>query len=128
MRSGPRHLAGRIVGPVAVEADHAPLDTPIGTDHAGVLGDGVVDGVLAAVGDFDDAAAESTWDGLCGPRTKCRFADLREIDDSEVAVPVPALLAIEALGDLFQRVRVVAGGQHAIVARAGEVEIHLPPI
>src|SRR3954464_12549958 len=109
MRSGSRHLAGRIVGPVAVEADHAPFDTPIGTDHAGVLGDGVVDGVLAAVRDFDDAAAESTRDGLGGPGAERRLPDLRKSEDGEVAVPVLALLAIEALGDLFQRVRVVAG-------------------
>ena len=53
-----RHLASRIVGPVAVEADDAPLDPPGRPDDAGVLTDRIMQRALAAVGDMDDAGAE----------------------------------------------------------------------
>ena len=32
--SGPRHPAGRVIGPVAIEADHAPLDPPADAEPA----------------------------------------------------------------------------------------------
>src|SRR5262249_43219132 len=75
----PRHLAGRVVGPVAVEPDDAPLDAPGGADHAAILGDGVMNDVPAAVRDFDDAAAEPAWNGLRGPGAERGLADLLEI-------------------------------------------------
>jgi hypothetical protein len=48
--SGPRHLALRIIGPVAVEADHAPFHAVTCPQHAGVLNDRIVDQVLFAIG------------------------------------------------------------------------------
>src|SRR5215510_1335814 len=54
----PRHSAGWIIGPVAIEPDHAPLD-PVGrADHAGVLADRVIDRVLEPIGHEGDGAAE----------------------------------------------------------------------
>src|SRR5262245_52265743 len=87
-RLRPRHLAGRVVGPVAVEPDDAPLDAPAGTDHAAILGDGIMDDVPAAVRDLDDAAAETAWNGLCGPRAERGLADLLEIEDAQIGGPV----------------------------------------
>src|SRR5712672_1213260 len=84
----PPHLAHRVIRPVAVEADDAPLDTPTRADHAAVLGDGVMDHVSAAVGDFDDAAAEAAWNGLRGPRAERGLAHLLEIEDAEISGPV----------------------------------------
>src|SRR2546430_1656914 len=86
-RSGLRHLAGRVVGPVAIEPDHAPFDAPLGADHAGVLGNRIMDGVLAAVRDLDHAAAETARDGVGGPGAERGLANLLETDDLEVDVP-----------------------------------------
>src|SRR5262245_41591359 len=87
-RLRPRHLAGRVVRPVAVEPDDAPLDAPARADHPGVLGDGIVDDVPAAVRDFDDAAAETAWNGLRRPRAKGGLAHLLEIEDAQIGRPV----------------------------------------
>src|SRR5262249_53772915 len=127
-RLRPRHFAGRVVGPVAVEPDDAPLDAPAGADHAAILGDGIVDDVSAAVRDFDDAAAEAAWNGLRGPRAERGLADLLEIDDPQIGGPVHAFLLVEARGDPDQRVAVIARRQLALVFRAGEVEVHLQPV
>src|SRR5262245_13752875 len=75
IRLRPGHLAGRIIGPVAIEPDDAPLDAPARADHAGVLGDRIVDSVLAAVGDLDDPAAEAAWNGVGGPGPERGLAD-----------------------------------------------------
>src|SRR6476620_9122845 len=83
-----RHLAGRVVRPVAIEADHAPLDTPAGADHPGVLGDRVVDGMLAAVGDLDDPATEAARNAVGRPGAERGLADPFEIDDPEIGDPV----------------------------------------
>src|SRR5262245_27103526 len=57
-------LAARCIGPVSVETDHAPLDSPGGADDAGVLADRVVDPAHGAVVDVDLSAAETPWN--CG--------------------------------------------------------------
>src|SRR5712671_4391961 len=121
-RLRPRHLARRAICPVAVEADDAPLDTPARADHAGVLGDGVVDHVAAAVGDFDDAATETAWNGLRGPRAERGLAHLLEIEDAQIGGPVHVFLLVEARGNAQQRVAVVARRQLALVLRAREIE------
>src|SRR5262249_32205305 len=83
-RLRPRHLARWIIRPVAVEADEAPLDPPARADHAGILGDRVMDHVPATIGDFDDAAAEAAWNGLRGPRAERGLAHLLEIEDAQI--------------------------------------------
>src|SRR5262249_50583038 len=94
-RLGARHLASGIVSPVAIEPDDAPLDAPARADHAGVLGDGIMDGVSAAVGDLDDAAAVAAWNGLRGPRAKRGLADVLEIEDAQIGCPVHGFLLVE---------------------------------
>src|SRR5215831_11044971 len=114
-RSGSRHLAGGTVGPVAIEPDHAPLDPPAGADHAGVLGDAVVDRLLAAVRGLDDTAAEAARNAVGGPRPKGGLAQPLEIHDLEIGIPVLVFLLIEPRGDAAERLRVVAGRQDALV-------------
>src|SRR5215472_8671935 len=92
--SRPRRPAGRVVGPVAVEPDHAPLDPPVGADHAGVLLDRIVDRVPAAVGDLDAAAAEAPRDALRRPGAERGLADILETDDGEIAGPEGAFLLV----------------------------------
>src|SRR5258708_37585528 len=79
-RLWPRHLAGGVVGPIAVEPDDAPRDAPAGAVHAAILGDGIIDDVPAAVRDLDDAAAKPAWNGLRGPGAERGLADLLEIE------------------------------------------------
>ena len=124
----PRHLARWIIRPVAVEADDAPLDPPARADQAGVLGDGVMDHVSTAVGDFDDAAAETAWNGRRGPRAEGGLAHLLEIENAQIGRPVLVFLLVEARGDAQQRVAVVARRQLALVLRAGEIEVELEPV
>ena len=56
--------AGRVVGPVAVEPDHAPFHPPADTEPAGGLQDRVVDRVARAVRGVRDAVAEPARDRL----------------------------------------------------------------
>src|SRR5262249_36598195 len=100
----------------------------VGADHAGVLQDRVVDGVLAAVGDLDAAATEAPRNGLRRPGAERGLADILEADDGKIAGPESAFLLMEALGDLLQRRRVIAGRQSALVTRAGHVKVQLKPV
>src|SRR5215468_2929475 len=94
-----RHLATGIVSPIAIEPDDAPLDAPARADHAGVLGDGIMDGVSAAIGDLDDAATVAAWNGLRGPRPERGLADVLEIEDAQIGRPVHVFLLVEARSD-----------------------------
>src|SRR5260370_6388633 len=93
-----RHLAGGVVGPVAVEPDDAPLDAPARADHAGILDDGIMDDVSAAIRDLDDAAAVAAWNGLRGPRAERGLANVLEIEDAQVGRPVHLFLLVERPG------------------------------
>src|ERR1700694_5350792 len=42
-RSGLRHLAGRVEGPIAIDPDHAPFDAPGRADQRGILTHRVID-------------------------------------------------------------------------------------
>ena len=86
-----------------------------------------MDGVLGSVRDLDDATAEAARNGVGRPGPERRLADAAEAYDGEVGIPVHVFLLVEARGDLAQRLGVIARRQHALVARAGEIEIHLEP-
>src|SRR5581483_12056859 len=88
----PRHPAGGIIGPVAVEADHAPLDAPADAEPAAGLVDRIADLMARAVGDVRDAAAEPSRERLCGPRPPGHLANPLDPDDLEIRIPVHALL------------------------------------
>src|SRR4051812_12463842 len=63
----PGSLAVGIVGPIAIGTDHAPLDTPAGTDHAAVLDDGIANSPPLAVRGLSAAGAEPARDRAVSP-------------------------------------------------------------
>src|SRR5262249_59845366 len=77
---GPRHLAVRAIGHVAVEADDAPFNPPAKSDHAGILGNGIMDDALAAVGNLHNTAAEAAGDGIGCPGSERGLANLLELN------------------------------------------------
>src|SRR5262245_66021897 len=78
-----RHAAGRVVRPVAVEADDAPFHAPARSDHAEILADPVMDRAGAGIRHHGDATAIAAGNGILGPapRAKGGFADA--VDRSE---------------------------------------------
>src|SRR5204862_6252079 len=95
----PRHPAGRVVGPVAVETDHTPLDAPAHAEPAGVFQDRIVDGTARAVRHARDPMAEAARDGLrrASPRPECDLPDT--IDAHELKIRTPELgFLVRALG------------------------------
>src|ERR1044072_9682088 len=118
----PRHAAGGIVGPVAVEPDHAPFDTPAHPEPAGVLRDRVMDRVLGAIGSVGDAVAEAARDRLrgAGPGPEGDLADTVDSQDLQVRGPELAFLVRELGMNLDQHAAVVAKRHKRIVERAGE--------
>src|SRR5262249_52759869 len=90
------------------------------------LGDGIMDDVPTAVRDFDDAAAEPAGNGLRGPGAERGLADLLEIEDAQIGVPVHVFLLVEARGDPQQRVAVIARRQLSLVFPARQRENRLP--
>src|SRR6185312_9292153 len=123
--SGPGHLAGGVIGPIAVETGHAPFDAPGSADHAGILADRVVHLVLAAVADIGRCGAEPARNCVRRPRAERDLAHALEPDDLQVRVPVLAFLLGKAPTDGVERR--VAGGQHAVVTRAGQVDARFEP-
>src|SRR6516162_5092396 len=79
-----RHLARRIVRPVAVETDDAPLDTPRHPDHAGVLTDRVIHRVVSAVAYSGDSRTVTARYRLRSPRAICDFPYSVEADDLQL--------------------------------------------
>src|SRR5262249_33922913 len=127
--SGLGHAAARVVGPVAVEADHAPFHAPARPDPAGILADPVVDRAGARVGDEGDAAAIAAGNGIRrpAPGPVGRLADAVDLHDVQGRLPEGALLLGEPGHDLVQHRRVFAGRHHVVVARAGQPEILFQP-
>src|SRR5437764_7831414 len=95
--SRPRHAAGWIVGPVAVEADQAPLHAPADAEPAGSFQDRIMDRVAGAVGDVRHRVAEAARNGLrrAAPRPECDFPNTIDADDVEVRGPVLRFLVAE---------------------------------
>ena len=126
--SGPRHLAGRVVGPVAVEPDHAPFDAPGRADHAGVLADGVVHhracGRRRCRRWRCRSGAGWHWRPTAGTRSHgcLSNATIRRSEFQKRSSLVAKREAIRGAP------RGVARRQHAVIARAGQPEILLEPI
>src|SRR5689334_6632710 len=78
---GPRHRAGGIVSPVAIEPVHAPLHAPADAEPAAGLIDRVADLVARAVRDACDPGAEAPRDRLRGPWAECELADAVNAQD-----------------------------------------------
>ncbi len=89
----PRHLAGGIISPIAVEPDHAPFHAPGNPDHAGVLADRVMHGVPAAVADHGNCGTEPARYCLGCPGAKGRLPHRVEPDDLQVGIPEIDLLS-----------------------------------
>src|SRR4051812_5544122 len=98
--SGLGHLASRVVGPIAVEADHAPFDPEARADEAAVLDDREVHLPPGAVRDERVGAAEPARNGARHPRPERDLAHVLKINDLEIGVPEPALLGAEGGSDL----------------------------
>src|SRR5438105_2602933 len=100
----PGHAAGRVVGPVAVEADHAPFHPPADAEPAGGFQDRIVDRMARAVRDARDTIAEPARDRLGGaaPWPECRFPDAVDAEDFQVGSPELGFLVAELGVDLDQ--------------------------
>src|SRR5262249_11166046 len=85
-----------VVRPVAIKPHDAPFHAPRRPDDPGALGDGIVNGVPAAVGNLDLPAAEPAWDGIHRPGAIRRLANFLEREDLEVRVPEAVFPVVEA--------------------------------
>src|SRR5580658_6580271 len=94
-----RETAGRLVGPFAVEPDHAELDAIADAEHPGVLGDRVIHRAPHAVGDEHRGAAGPPRNGAGRPGLPRHLLDFFKSDDLEVGVPELSLLGAEAALD-----------------------------
>src|SRR5256885_15426322 len=106
-----RHAAPRIVGPVPIEAHHAPLHAPTDPDPPGVLTDPVVDGAGTGVRHQRRAAAVAARDGVrCAsrPRPEGGLVNAVESDDLQAGLPELALLLGEPHRDLAEHGRILA--------------------
>src|ERR1700761_5545305 len=86
-RSRPRAPAVRLIGPFAVEADHAELNADTDADHAAVLGDRVVHRAPHAIGDHGGRLAEPARDCARRPWLPGHFLDPLEAGDLQVGIP-----------------------------------------
>src|SRR4029078_1128897 len=82
-------LAGGIVGPVAVEADHAPVDAPPGAAGAGVVADRVVDPPPRAVAHHRVPGAEAARNRGVVPRPPGSLADALDAVCLQAGTPAP---------------------------------------
>src|ERR1051326_48092 len=112
------HRASRIIGPVAVGPDDAPLDAPAHADDRCVLADRVVQRAPYPVRGEYDRAAKAPRDGLRCPGPEGGLADILESRDFQIGVPEAILLAGEPFLDALENVGVLAGGKYPVVARA----------
>src|SRR5215831_2419032 len=120
-----RHLTRRIVGPVAIQTDDTPLDAPVHPDHARVLADRIIHGVLVSVRDSGDGGAEAARDRVRSPRSECDFPYPLKPDDLQIGIPEAAFLFSKTIGDGIEAG--LAGGQYAIVSRADQINALFQP-
>ena len=88
----PRRRGRRSIGPVAIEADDTPFDTPGGPDDAGVFGDRIVDPARSAVINMNFADAEPPRNCRVMPGHEGLLTDVFPGDDFQLRVPIFALL------------------------------------
>ena len=79
---GRRHFAGRIIRPVAIEADYTPFYTPPGADKSGVFPDPVIDPVATTIRYPYEPGTITSWDRLRYPRIEGRLTDVFEPNDA----------------------------------------------
>src|SRR3954468_14203048 len=127
---GPRHTAGRVVGPVAVEPDDTPFDAPANAQPAGVFQDRIMDDMPSAVGDLRDAMTESAGNRLrCAPPGPERnLTHPFDADNLQVRRPVLGFLVGEFGTDLTEDASVVTQRDHSVVARAGQAEVEFEDV
>src|SRR5262249_48012653 len=96
-------LAGRVVGPIAVEPDHAPLDALAEAGKAAVLDDGIVQCVDGFVIELHAAGAIASRDivGLPGPEGD--LVDIAVARNPQLGIPEVAFFFLELRGDHAER-------------------------
>src|SRR5260370_22356857 len=124
--SGPGGPAARVVGPVAIEPGHAPLDALAEPGKAAVLDDRVMHGVQRAVVQEHVGAAIAPRNvvGLPGPERG--FMDLAIARDLQGRIPELAFFFPELVADRPQHAP--AFGHPPVIARARQPEIQLPGV
>src|SRR5438045_2799415 len=103
-----RHPAGRVVSPVAIEADDTPLHAEGSPDHSGILGDRVIDRARFSVVDESGGGAEPAWDRVFRPRPPRRFTHAVKSQDAEGRIPKLILLFGKPLPDFCECGGIVA--------------------
>src|SRR5262249_19780455 len=113
------------IRPVRVGADSDPLGSPGQADHAGVLTDRVIHGMITPVANSRDNCAVAARYRLRSPWAVRDFPYSVEADDLQVGIPEPTLLLGKAGLDPTQ------GGltrwQHSIVAGTDQVDAFFQP-
>src|SRR5687768_7102662 len=105
----PRHLASRVIGPVAVDADHAPFDARNGADLTAVLHDRIVHCAPPPVGNQYASSAEAPRNRAVGPGPERHLAHTIKVGDPESGIPELAFLFTEARLDGRERPGDVTG-------------------
>src|SRR4051794_4298056 len=106
--SGPGHLTSRRIGPIAVEAEHAVIDTPGYADEAEPLPDRVIDPALHAVRQDRRSGAEPARDVVQTVGTPRDRADFFVARDGQGRLPEFRFLLGELGCDLLQHRRIEA--------------------
>src|SRR5450631_137803 len=114
-KSGPGGPAARIIGPVAIEAGHAPFDALAEGGKAAVLDDRIMHGAPLAVADHDIGAAIAARNIVRLPGPERGFMDLAIGGDLQRGIPEFALLLLKLRGDGPQRR--FAPGHPPVIAR-----------
>src|SRR4051812_4567135 len=118
-----RHPAGRIVSPVAVQADDTPLHAEGSSDHSGILGDRVIDWARFSVVDESGGGAEPAWDRVFRPWPPSRFTHPVKSQDAERRIPKLIFPFGKPLPHLCECGRIVAERHNRVVTRSAQPKI-----
>src|SRR6185312_6833023 len=125
-KSGLGGAAAGTVGPVAVEAGHAPFDALSEAGEPAILDDRIVHRTHLAVAQHHVAAAEAARDVVGLPGAERGLVDAPEAGDDKLRIPELAFLFLELRRDRGQRP--LAFGDAAVIAGAEQSEIELQRI